>query len=224
VKACRIGLVSGSRVVMGCCSPILSEELAERGSSGIFATPDGVPPRRCTGHGPARLKEPLGPMCGPSRRATWPARSALAANGRAASQTSPSVAPATRFYSARGRECPVRAAKTGTLPRAHFGFPRSDPQIFPLDLPSLQEYGFTAMKTTLDLPDDLVVALKKRAAEQRRPLRALVEEILRSGLNRSSRSRGPRRLRRTTVAGGVDPGLDPGNRERMHDTLAGERP
>src|SRR4051812_25265013 len=34
-------------------------------------------------------------------------------------------------------------------------------------------------KTTLDLPDELLIAAKKKGAEQRRPLRVLVEETLR---------------------------------------------
>jgi len=38
------------------------------------------------------------------------------------------------------------------------------------------------MKTTVELPDDLLIAAKKRAAELRVPLRSIIEESLRSGL------------------------------------------
>lgn len=42
------------------------------------------------------------------------------------------------------------------------------------------------MKTTVDLPDDLVIAAKQRAAELRQPLRALIERGLRAELGRST--------------------------------------
>jgi len=40
------------------------------------------------------------------------------------------------------------------------------------------------MKTTIELPDELFIAAKKRAAELREPLRALVERGLRAELGR----------------------------------------
>ena len=42
------------------------------------------------------------------------------------------------------------------------------------------------MKTTVDLPDDLFIAAKRRAAELRQPLRALIERGLRAELERSA--------------------------------------
>lgn len=79
------------------------------------------------------------------------------------------------------------------------------------------------MKTTLDLPDDLFVAAKKRAAEERTTLRAIVERGLRSQL-------GPKRalpkraaLRWVTVDGGLPPGMDVADRAGMHDWLRRER-
>ena len=42
------------------------------------------------------------------------------------------------------------------------------------------------MKTTVDLPDDLFIAAKKRAAELRQPLQALIERGLRAELERSA--------------------------------------
>src|SRR5262245_52635639 len=60
---------------------------------------------------------------------------------------------------------------------------RIEPLRFPLVL-TTHNYGFMVshMKTTVDLPDDLLILAKKRAAEQRRPLRALLAEALRSQL------------------------------------------
>lgn len=80
------------------------------------------------------------------------------------------------------------------------------------------------MKTTVDLPDALVIRAKKRAAELRRPLRMLVIEGLRSSLaahaSGTRRGKGPaRKIRWITVAGGLPPGVDIANREAMHDWL-----
>jgi hypothetical protein len=79
------------------------------------------------------------------------------------------------------------------------------------------------MKTTLDLPDDLFVAAKKRAAEERTTLRAIIERGLRSQL-------GPKRappkraaLRWVTVEGGLPSGMDVTDRAAMHDWLRRER-
>ena len=77
------------------------------------------------------------------------------------------------------------------------------------------------MKTTVDLPDDLLIAAKKRAAEQRKPLRRIIEEGLRISLQAGARSRSERsaRIRWVTVAGGLPPGLDLANRASMIDWL-----
>jgi hypothetical protein len=76
------------------------------------------------------------------------------------------------------------------------------------------------MKTTFDLPDDLFVAAKKRAAEERVSLRDLVARGLRTQL--AGRSRTKRRkasIRWVTVEGGVPDGMDVSNRDAMHDRL-----
>jgi hypothetical protein len=90
----------------------------------------------------------------------------------------------------------------------------------------IREYGVTVscMKATVELPDDLVVAAKKRAAEMRRPLRELVERGLRAELRRrpDERERGRRRrvaIRWVTAAGGLPPGVDVTDRATMHDSL-----
>jgi hypothetical protein len=81
------------------------------------------------------------------------------------------------------------------------------------------------MKTTIELPDDLFIAAKKRAAELREPLRALVERGLRAELGRSKgRSAAkPRPVRWVTVAGGLPAGLDVADRAAMHEWLQRQR-
>ena len=77
------------------------------------------------------------------------------------------------------------------------------------------------MKTTIELPDDLMVAAKKRAAEARSTLRELVERGLRRelqgrrGVTRSARTA----IRWVTVEGGLPPGLDLADRAAMIEWL-----
>lgn len=83
----------------------------------------------------------------------------------------------------------------------------------------------SCMKTTVDLPDDLFIAAKKRAAELRQPLRALIERGLRAELGRGAgqRQAKPRTIRWVTVAGGLPPGVDVASRAEMHDWLRQQR-
>ena len=76
-----------------------------------------------------------------------------------------------------------------------------------------------AMKTTLDLPDELLIEAKKRAAEQRRPLRALVEEGLRLALKQPVGARRRKVVHLVTVKGGLSPDLDLSNRAAMMDWI-----
>jgi len=73
------------------------------------------------------------------------------------------------------------------------------------------------MKTTVDLPDDLLIAAKKLAAERRTTLRSLVERGLRRELGKSERSAAHRRprIRWVTVKGGLASGLDVADRAGM---------
>ena len=81
-----------------------------------------------------------------------------------------------------------------------------------------------SVKTTIEIPDDLLIAAKKRAAEERTTLRRLFAR----GLRRELDSVGPgpraeeRRIRWVVVEGGLPPGLDVADRERMHDWLGGQ--
>lgn len=77
------------------------------------------------------------------------------------------------------------------------------------------------MKTTIELPDDLLIAAKKRAAELRCSLRVLVERGLRRELGaRSVRHPAkPKKIRWVTVRGALPPELDLRDRAAMHDWL-----
>jgi hypothetical protein len=78
------------------------------------------------------------------------------------------------------------------------------------------------MKTTLDLEDELVIAAKKRAAEERTSLKAIVERGLRAELKRSRTRSGSRKvIQWVTVDGDLAADLDVSDREGMHDWLRG---
>jgi len=80
-------------------------------------------------------------------------------------------------------------------------------------------------KTTVELPDDLLIEAKKRAVELRRPLRELVEEGLRAQLSRKTVRpiKAARRIRWITVEGGLPPDLDLRDRSKMHNWLRQNR-
>jgi hypothetical protein len=77
------------------------------------------------------------------------------------------------------------------------------------------------MKTTIELPDALLIAAKKRAAELRQPLRQLIEDGLRRQLAISQEEKKARRkkFRWVTAKGGLPPGLDLSDRAQMHDWI-----
>ena len=82
------------------------------------------------------------------------------------------------------------------------------------------------MKTTVELPDDLVVEAKKLAAETRQPLRMLIEKGLRAQLALPQRQRddGTRvKIQWLTVDGGLPEGLDIDDRASMREWLNRER-
>ncbi len=81
------------------------------------------------------------------------------------------------------------------------------------------------MKTTIDLPDDLFVAVKRRAAEDRTTVRAIVERGLRQQLRtpKPARRSGAAPIKWVTVDGGLPAGLDVSNRAAMHDRLRRDR-
>jgi hypothetical protein len=76
------------------------------------------------------------------------------------------------------------------------------------------------MKTTVDLPDALVIAAKKRAAEDRTTLRKILESGLRRELDEPSRRAPAKRLRLVVSKGGLPPGLDLSSRVKTHEWLS----
>ena len=80
------------------------------------------------------------------------------------------------------------------------------------------------MKTTIELPDELFIAAKRRAAEERSTLRVIVERGLRHQLQRrrAGSAQATRPIRWITVDGGLPPGLDVADRAAMHDWLRSE--
>lgn len=76
------------------------------------------------------------------------------------------------------------------------------------------------MKTTVDLPDDLLVAAKQKAAEWRCTLKTLVERGLRDQIHRSpTAGRRRRPIRWVVIRGGLPPGVDVRDRSAMHEWL-----
>jgi hypothetical protein len=75
------------------------------------------------------------------------------------------------------------------------------------------------MKTTVDIPDDLLIQAKKRAAETRTSLRTLIARGLRRELSAGSEKARPEgkkvKIRWVTALGGLPPGLDVANREAL---------
>lgn len=81
------------------------------------------------------------------------------------------------------------------------------------------------MKTTVDLPDDLLVEAKKYAAEKRTTIRALIERGLRRELSKEDYPRQARRpaIRWVTVDGGLPPAVDVADRAKMMEWLMHDR-
>ena len=73
------------------------------------------------------------------------------------------------------------------------------------------------MKTTIDIPDALMIRAKKRAAELRCPLRELVIEGLRERLRPGPAATTSKktRIRWVTHTGGPPPGVDLSDRTSM---------
>lgn len=73
------------------------------------------------------------------------------------------------------------------------------------------------MKTTIDLPDDLMVEVKVAAARRRISLRKFVEIALRKETTGVPAPRPqPKRFHWTTIPGDFAPGFDVSNREKMY--------
>lgn len=78
------------------------------------------------------------------------------------------------------------------------------------------------MRTTIDLNDELLRAAKRRAAQERRPLREVVEAALRTYLGRAGGGR-DYRLRWRPEHGRLLPGVNLEDRDALWDVMEGRR-
>ena len=81
------------------------------------------------------------------------------------------------------------------------------------------------MKTTVELPEGLLLEAKRRALETQTTLSAILERALRRELRQAGNrpARRPRRIRWVTSAGGLPPGLDVSDRGNMWEWMQKER-
>jgi hypothetical protein len=81
------------------------------------------------------------------------------------------------------------------------------------------------MKTTVELPEDLLIEAKRKALESRTTLREILERALRKELRQTSGAprRRPRRIRWVTSPGGLPPGLDLSDRTKMWEWMERQR-
>lgn len=76
------------------------------------------------------------------------------------------------------------------------------------------------MRTTLTLDDDVLKVAKRRAREQDRPLKDVVNEALRLGLAMGEPRPGPAyTFRLKTVEGRLLPGVDLTDRDKLFDLM-----
>jgi predicted transcriptional regulator len=82
---------------------------------------------------------------------------------------------------------------------------------------------FFCMRTTLNLDDELMRTVKRRAAESGRTMTEIIEEALREMLARPSRDEERREFPWVTVRGRVRPGIDVADRDSLMDAMEGGR-
>ena len=75
------------------------------------------------------------------------------------------------------------------------------------------------MRMAINLPDDILVAAKRRASTERTTVAALVERALRIHLGKTRSPRKRVAVRWITVAGGLPPGMNAADRAAMQDWL-----
>ena len=78
------------------------------------------------------------------------------------------------------------------------------------------------MRTTIHLPDDLLVEAKRVAARSHRTLTAVIEDALRETLGRRNRRGRAKRVRLSTFdGGGTQPGVDLDDSAALLDLMEG---
>jgi hypothetical protein len=75
------------------------------------------------------------------------------------------------------------------------------------------------MRTTLTLDDDVLKTARRRAREQDRPLKEIINEALRLGLAMGEVPRTEYRFRLKTVEGRVLPGVDLTDRDKLFELM-----
>jgi len=80
------------------------------------------------------------------------------------------------------------------------------------------------MKTTVELPTELMIEVKKAAAERRTTIREMVERGLRRELADPQASPAlVAGIEWVTVEGGLPPDVDVADREQLHEWISRER-
>jgi hypothetical protein len=79
------------------------------------------------------------------------------------------------------------------------------------------------MKTTVELPEELLREWKKKAADEGKTLKEMWTRLLHESLHASPREKPKRKIRWVTGKGGLPPGLDVSNREKMYDWIRRHR-
>ena len=77
------------------------------------------------------------------------------------------------------------------------------------------------MKTTINLPDDLLIEAKVHAARERKTLKEIIETALKRELARASQRHAYRKksIRWVTASGGLPPAIDMANRETWNSIM-----
>ncbi len=77
------------------------------------------------------------------------------------------------------------------------------------------------MRTTLTIEDDVMKRARRKAAEEGRPLKDVINDALRFGLGAKQASRKPYRFKLRTVEGKTLPGVDLTDRDKLFDLMEG---
>lgn len=77
------------------------------------------------------------------------------------------------------------------------------------------------MRTTLTIDDDIMRRLRQKAVADDRPLKDIVNEVLRCGLAGPGLESSTYTFRLTTVPGRLLPGIDLTDRDKLFDLLDG---
>ncbi len=79
---------------------------------------------------------------------------------------------------------------------------------------------FLCMRTTIDLPDDVLAEVRRRAADSGRTLKAVIADALRMAFSRKPGSGRPPHARLTTFGkGGLRPGVDLDDNAALLDVM-----